>query len=189
MFLLVFERSNEKVQDEMNRKLDIFVDLTKLFFGVSINELENDGGESSEVRSYLEFNLKCWEQWKDMPLFKLNAQERLVINNQIKGALEKVLLHLMEEIVEEPLLKEIPFQAMAFVNDMLICSHKRPNSPKILHSDLILITLMVKTYFCCLSDLEDKTLISSDSDYIASDDEEDFCDNPYCVSKTHLFFR
>lgn len=184
MFLLVFEKGNERTVNEANRKLDIFIDLTKLFYGVSISELEN--GDRNEVRSLLEFNLKCWEQAKDTTLFKLNAVERLIVNDQIKSDLEKLLLHFMKEINEEPLLKEIPFQSMIFVNDMLICNHKRPNSPKILHSDLILLTLMVKTYFCCLSDLESKTLISSDSDYIASDDEDiDVCDHPYCVG---LFF-
>ena len=184
MFLLVFQSTPENVKqfNESNRKLDMFVDLTKLFYGVSINELEND--QLNNVRCFLEFNMKCYEQYKDTPLFKLNAIERLIINDQIQTDLEKMCLHLIEQINEEPLLKEIPFQSMIFINDMLICNYKRPNSPKILHSDLILLTLMIKTYFCCLSDLEDKTLISSDSDYIASDDEDlDFiCDHPYCVS-------
>lgn len=179
MFLTVFQ-GDEKAAREAGRQLNLFIDLTKLFYGVSVSELEND--RNNDVRSFLEFNLRCWQQSKDTPLFKLNAIERLIINEQIKGELEKMLLHLMEQISAEPLLKEIPFQSMIFVNDMLICNHRRPNSPKIVHSDLILLTLMVKTYFCCLSDLEDKTLISSDSDYIASDEELDFCDMPYCVS-------
>lgn len=181
MFLLVFQSNNDRTFNEANRKLDTFVDLTKLFYGVSINELEND--QNNNARNFLEFNLKCWQQEKDQPLFKLNAIERLIINDQIKNELERMQLFLIEQITDEPLLKEIPFQSMIFVNDMLICDYKRPNSPKILHSDLILLTLMVKTYFCCLSDLEDKTLISSDSDYIASDDEDlCFCDHPNCVS-------
>ena len=180
MFLVVFQ-GDERTANEASRKLNLFIDLTKLFFGVSVNELEND--QNNDVRSFLEFNLRCWQQSKDTPLFKLNAIERLIINDQIKSELEKMLLHLMEQISGEPLLKEIPFQSMIFVNDMLICNYRRPNSPRILHSDLILLALTVKTYFCCLSDLEDRTLISSDSDYIASDDEElDFCDLPYCVS-------
>lgn len=186
MFLVVFQ-GDEKTANEASRKLDLFIDLTKLFYGVSVEQLENDA--NNDVRSFLEFNLRCWQQSKDTPLFKLNAVERLIINDQIKSELEKMLLHLMEQISGEPLLKEIPFQSMIFVNDMLICNYRRPNSPKIVHSDLILLALMVKTYFCCLSDLEDKTLISSDSDYIASDDEElDFCDMPYCVSVLRISF-
>lgn len=124
MFLLIFDKTtNDKQLNEMNRKLDIFVHLAKLFYGVSINELENE--QSHEVLSFLEFNLKCWEQSKDTLLFKLNSIEKLIVNEQIKTELEKMILTLMEEINEEPLLKEIPFQSLVYVNDMLICNYKR----------------------------------------------------------------
>ena len=97
--------------------------LTKFFFGISIHKICDDEIQ----KSYLNFTFRCYKKYYDIPLFKLKAVERLLINEKLYETFQSILSNFMEDIClnNKFFFEEIPFQTLIYVNDMILCNYKR----------------------------------------------------------------